>query len=232
MNDINVLNQIGISYIVKKGNYKRITIGYYHKNYLTIKVPINLPSNKLEQFINDNVNWIKNKQPKGYFIETKYCTGEKYLFLGKEYEMLMFTSKHPLVELLKNQLIIYTPSMESEIIKKSINKWRLKQAEFIFQEVLNKCFQEMSNYLSKYPILEIKRYKARWGCCYPQNNKIIINISVVNLPIELIEYVIYHELAHFIYLNHGKEFYSFLTKFVPNERLLKKQITMYNPLYE
>lgn len=232
MYNIDSLNQIGIPYIIKKGNYKRITIGYYHKNYLTIKTPINMPNNRLELFINDNINWIKNKQPKGYFVETKYHTGEKYLFLGNEYAIQIFSSKYPQVELVRNQLIIYTPSMDSEVIKKSINKWRLEQAELIFQEVLNKCFKEMSNYLTKYPILEIKKYKARWGCCYPKNNKIIINISVVNLPIELIEYVIYHELAHFIHLNHSKEFHNFLTKFVPNERLLKKQITIYNPLYE
>ena len=60
----------------------------------------------------------------------------------------------------------------------------------------------MSHYLNKYPLLEIKRYKSRWGCCYPKKNKIIINVSVVNLPLELIEYVIYHELTHFVFDNH------------------------------
>lgn len=232
MNNIKVLDSLGIPYIIKRGNYRRITIGYYHCNTLTIKLPINMPYDKLEKFIETNIEWIKNKRPIGYFAEHKYQTGEKYLFLGRDYEMLILTSKYPQIDIFKNQLVIYTDSFEKLKIKKLVCSWRLKQAELIFQEVLHKCFLEMNNFLEKYPILEIKKYKSRWGCCYPKKNKIIINVSVVNLPIYLIEYVIYHELAHFVHLNHSQDFHRFLEKFVPNERKLKKEITKYNPLYE
>ena len=60
----------------------------------------------------------------------------------------------------------------------------------------------------------------------------MINVSVVNLPIHLIEYVIYHELAHFVHLNHSVAYHNFLQKFVPNERQLKKELIKYNSLYE
>ena len=90
----------------------------------------------------------------------------------------------------------------------------------------------MNHYLTKYPILEIKKYKSRWGCCYPRKNKIIINVSVVNLPISLIEYVIFHELSHFVHLNHSKEFHEFLRKFVPNEKKIVLELKKYNPIYE
>ena len=155
-----------------------------------------------------------------------------YLFLGKEYEFSIFLSKYSQIELLNNKMIIYTNDLNSLKIRKIVSEWRLKQAEMIFQEVLNKCFKEMSHYLNKYPLLEIKRYKSRWGCCYPKKNKIILNVSVVNLPIDLIEYVVYHELAHFVYLNHSKEFHELLAKFVKNEKKIKKQMMQYNPIYE
>lgn len=232
MHKIDTLDQLGISYEIRKGNYKRIVIGYYHKRSLTIKMPINMPMLKLDKFINDNIDWIKNKQPQGYFNAVKYQNGEKYLFLGKEYHLEIFASKYPQIEIIKNRLVVYSPSLDEATIKKNINIWRLKQAELVFQEILNKCFKEMNHYLSKYPVLEIKKYKSRWGCCYPQRNKIIINISVVNLPIHLIEYVIYHELSHFIYLNHSKEFHNLLSKFVFDEKKIIKEISKYNPVYE
>ena len=232
MNNIVVLDNLGIPYTIKKGRYKRITIGYYHGSTLIIKTPINMPFSKLEKFIEGNINWIVSKQPKGYFEKVEYLTGNRYLFLGKEYELTIFKSKYPQIECLKDKLVIYAPDIENSKIKEMVAKWRYNQAELILQEVLNKCFKEMNNYLVKYPLLEIKSYKSRWGCCYPKKNKIIINVSVVNLPIELIEYVIYHELSHFIHLNHSKEFHEFLRKFVPNENKLRKEISKYNPIYE
>ena len=231
-NKLLILDNLSIPYNIKKGKYKRITIGYYHQNSLTIKLPINMPFEKLEKFIEDNISWIINKQPKGYFQKVVYETGEKYLFLGKEYEMRIFSSKHAQIDILQDKLVIYSNDLNSSKIKKMVTDWRLKQAELIFQEILNKCFNEMCNYLEKFPILEIKKYKSRWGCCYPKMNKIIIDISVVNLPIELIEYVIFHELSHFVHLNHSKDFHNHLQKFVPNEKSLKKEITKYNPIYE
>ena len=173
MNKIEILEKVGIPYILKKGKYKRIIIGYYHQNILTIKLPINMPFSTLEKFIEKNINWIIDKQPTN---NIKYEAGGKYLFLGREYEITIFPSKYPQIEILKNQMIIYTNNLESSNIKKMISDWRMKNAELVFQEVLNKCFREMNHYLTKYPILEIKKYKSRWGCCYPRKNKIINRI--------------------------------------------------------
>ena len=232
MNNLKILEENNIPYIIKKGNYKRITIGYYHKGYLTIKCPVNMPLLKLETFINSNIKWIINHKPDDFFKEHQYMDDEDYLFLGKSYKMKIFENKHSSVDIINDNMIIYTAKKDSLTIKKIINSWRMNQAALVFQEVLNKCFREMSNYLNEYPIIEIKRYKSRWGCCFPKYNKIVINVSVVNLPIHLIEYVIYHELAHFVYLNHSVDYHHFLQKFVPNERQLKKELIKYNSLYE
>ncbi len=230
MEQIKLLEELEIAYIIKRGKYKRITIGYYHQQVLTIKCPKTLDINKLTFFIEKNIEWIKKHRPLKEYTEVFYTNNSWYLFLGKKYQIKLFSSKHPSVNIIGDKLVVYSQS--DVLVKELIEKWRYEQAEFIFQEVLNKCFSEMSKYLEKYPHLEIKKYKSRWGCCYPNKNKIIINISVVNLPIELIEYVIFHELSHFIHMNHSSDFYSFLIKFVPNEKKLRKEIRKYNSFYE
>lgn len=232
MNNLKILEDHKIPYLIKKGKYKRITIGFYHKDTLTIKCPINMPLTKLETFINSNIKWIINHKPTDFFKEHEYIDGEEYLFLGKQYKFKIFENKHASVDIMNDNMIIYTPNKDALAVKKLVNLWRHQQASLVFQEVLIKCFREMSNYLEEFPKLEIKKYKSRWGCCFPKRNKIVINVSVVNLPIHLIEYVIYHELAHFIHLNHSVEYHRFLQKFVPNEKQLKKELVKYNSLYE
>lgn len=69
MDNLKILEENNIPYTIKKGNYKRITVGYYHKETLTIKCPINMPLSKLETFINSNIKWIINHKPADLFIE-------------------------------------------------------------------------------------------------------------------------------------------------------------------
>ena len=232
MNKILILEKNNIPYNIIKGNYKRITIGFYHKETLTIKCPINMPLEKLNMFIETNIKWIINHKPTYIYQEHNYLDGENYLFLGKNYKLQVIENKYSSVNIINSSIVVHTSKKEPSKIKKIINSWKIEQAELVFSEVLNKCFKEMSYYLKEFPRLEIKKYKSRWGCCFPKYNKIVINVSVIHLPVYLIEYIIYHELAHFVHLNHSLEYHHFLQKFVPNERSLKIELKNYNSMYE
>ena len=64
--------------------------------------------------------------------------------------------------------------------------------------------------------------KSRWGSCIPSNNKVIFNLKLIKTPICCIEYVVLHELSHFKYQDHSKNFYNFVTIFMPDWKARKK----------
>ncbi len=74
----------------------------------------------------------------------------------------------------------------------------------------------------------IKQLRGRWGSC-DQNKAITLNSFLMQLPVELIDYVIYHELAHTRAMNHGADFWKELEAHLPNARQLRKQIRQYQP---
>jgi len=57
--------------------------------------------------------------------------------------------------------------------------------------------------------------KSRWGSC-SYKNSITFNYYLVKLPIELIEYVVVHELAHIKHKNHQKEFWNLVEVYMPD----------------
>ena len=109
-------------------------------------------------------------------------------------------------------------------IRKQIINYRKEKATEIFEEILYQSFLKMKDNLKEYPKLILKESLTKWGCCYFKENKIMLNIALTQVPIYLIEYVIFHELTHFVYPNHSKEFHTFLQKFIPNERIYSKEI--------
>jgi len=77
-----------------------------------------------------------------------------------------------------------------------------------------------------YNRLFIRDQKTRWGSCSAQKN-INLNMKLLRLPDELIDFIILHELIHTRVMNHGKSFWAELLKVSPDARQLSKRMKEY-----
>lgn len=82
-----------------------------------------------------------------------------------------------------------------------------------------------------YGNLKIRRLTSRWGSC-SSKQEITLSYFLIQLPWDLIDYVILHELAHTIFHNHSREFWDFMEERVPNLRGVKAQIKLHRPRIE
>ena len=78
----------------------------------------------------------------------------------------------------------------------------------------------------EYNRVALRNQKTRWGSCSSKNN-INLNINLVTLPQDLMDYVILHELTHTVVKNHSKDFWACLGKHVPNPKLHNKELRNY-----
>jgi predicted metal-dependent hydrolase len=73
----------------------------------------------------------------------------------------------------------------------------------------------------------VKNQKTRWGSCSEKKN-INLNINLLRLPEELMDYAIMHELVHTKVLNHSSQFWDLLESFVKNARALDRELQQYS----
>lgn len=230
MNELEVLKKNSIKHQIVRAKTKKLVIKYNRDGILIIRCPFKITQMELEDFVSRHLDWIiehyESSQPK----TRKYDDSETYLFLGKEYQLQIAYSRHESVIINEDKIFVY--GLNQARIPTVIKKWKYEQAEMVFSELLYNCFEQMRNDLAFFPKLSIKKYLSRWGCCYPKRKEIILNVALIHVPVPLIEYVIYHELSHFKYLNHQPAFHCYLQKYCPNERKLRNTLKEYRTDYE
>jgi predicted metal-dependent hydrolase len=79
-----------------------------------------------------------------------------------------------------------------------------------------------------YRSVNIKQLKSRWGSCNERTD-IMLNCFLMQLPWELIDYVLLHELVHTRIMAHGPRFWTELAKYVDNLPAKRKQIKSHKP---
>ncbi len=117
-----------------------------------------------------------------------------------------------------------------EKLELAVRRWQKNQAEQVFAHALARMLPKIQPYYPAAPRVILWRMKARWGSCAVKNNTITLNLALVGAPDVCIDYVVLHELCHFVHPNHGSGFYALLEKLMPEYRECKKKLAAYAPL--
>lgn len=137
-----------------------------------------------------------------------------FKYLGKKYDVIICNIVNK-VEFDENK--IYTPS------EKELDKYIKKNTLELFKERLDYNYNLFLENIH-YPKLKIRTMKTRWGVCNKRDNSVTLNSKLIEYNIEALDYVIIHELSHFVHFNHSKEFWMLVSKYNPNYKQIKKYL--------
>ena len=206
-----VVDNITYDVVIEKKGNKNTYIRIKDDNVIYVTTNYLMPKFKIKKLLDDNKDVIIKMIEKNNKRQEK---NEHFYYLGKKYDLVKIPTFKS-VEVDNNK--IYYPN------EKTLNNWYKKEMVNLFSERLNVNYNNFQENIP-FPKLKIRTMKTRWGVCNRRDNSVTLNSELMKYEIDKLDYVIIHELSHFVHFNHSKEFWNVVSKYCPNYKNLRKEL--------
>jgi predicted metal-dependent hydrolase len=221
------LDLIGPVSLHKRRNNRYIRLSVSHEGSVKLTMPMWAPYKLGEAFLQRKKTWLLNQLKQ---IEKADLKDGDRIGKAHQIQVLKTPAKHLSTRLTNNQIVVSLPkglSLSSAEVQKAIkaasHRALKKQAEQLLPIRLE-TLSKTSGF--KYRSLKIRHLKSRWGSC-SSNKDIVLSYYLMQLPWELIDYVILHELTHTKVMSHGQSFWTELEKHVAELKTKKQHLKKY-----
>ncbi|SDA20583.1 hypothetical protein SAMN05216315_11410 [Nitrosospira sp. Nsp18] len=225
------LNGKDVAYVLMR--CLRKTIGMkINSEGLTVRIPPREPLCWVESVLQKRADWIvkkldewKNKKSS----KPEWAEGAIFPLLGEPWQVTITTDG--IVQMVpamvnagveeENQLKLPLPSMlTANQIEKAVMDWYRHHAMTCFSERIVLYAHKLGVAL---PQLRLSRARTLWGSC---NSRGIVHLNwrLIQKSLDLVDYVVAHELSHLIEMNHSKAFWQTVGSVYPGYAAARKKL--------
>lgn len=209
-----------ITYKLVQSARKSIAL-HIREGRLEVRAPFGAPRKEIERFIASKRDWIVesldfSKQLAELQEGFSLNYGDNLRYLGKKYSI---TAR-------EGDLIGFDGSffMPPDLSPDGVMDACVGIYKMLAKRVLTKKVDEFAKIMNVEPTaVKITSAKKRWGSCSWRNG---LNFSwrLIMAHEELVDYVVVHELAHLIEMNHGKRFWRIVEEIVPDHKNVRRRL--------
>jgi predicted metal-dependent hydrolase len=193
---------------------------------VTVSAPLSMSDETIERFVRTKASWIKNQvakfdsQPRQ--SEREYVSGETLYVWGQQYILKVeYGNKNNLVLIGNRAVLTVRKESTAKQCENYVREWYRGLLKTKIEKVLPK-WEKITGL--KATSFQTKYMTSRWGTCNIKTGKIWLNLQLAKKTPECLDYVILHELAHFIEKNHNDRFIAVMDKYMPLWREMKSKL--------
>lgn len=201
---------------VIKSKRRSIALEVSHEGLIILRVPKFMPMVMVKMFLNQHKNWLNDKKAdldSRKASKKKFIEGEMFCFMGEEYPLSYVDGKN--LELDDTFKLGKEAKYEPKVM---FERWYKEEFRKLAEDRLA-YYAALGNY--KYKKLRVSGARGRWGS-RSTTGTISLVWRLIMFPLEIIDYVVLHELAHTVHMNHSQAFWSEVEQYMPDYKKRRK----------
>jgi predicted metal-dependent hydrolase len=209
--------------VVRK-DIKNLHLGVYPpKGRVRVAVPLRLDDETVRLAVISRLGWIRRKQEafkrQDRQSEREMVTGESHFYLGRRYRLDVIEYDGPAGVTLPNSTTMQLrvrPGASRKKREAVLHRWYRRRLREHIPKLIAEWEPKVGVTVAEWGI---KRMKTRWGTCNAAAQRIWLNLELAKKPARCLEYILVHEMVHFLEKHHNDRFLGYMDRFMPQWRL-------------
>ena len=220
--------EIGEVQLIKHPRAKSLRISIGSNAVVKVSIPSWMPYKAGIVFVNAKKDWILEHRPTVNVLVSKMAIGKTHhLYFQADPDRTDVTSRKK-----GSELWVTYPSgqhVADDAVRQAAKKIAIRALRQEAENLLPFRIKTLATeHDFTYKSVSVRQLKARWGSCNSKQ-EITLNLFLMQLPWNLIDYVLLHELTHTKALHHGAEFWRIFNEALPGAKQLRKSLHTYKP---
>lgn len=197
-----------------------------------MNVPNGTPDSEIEGILRLKLPWIRSSVSRAVEMNGRLASyadrsfaPESMHLLGKPVQVKVIESQMPGCSLEGDVLVVCVKgASDGHTAAKLIDGWCKEQALELAEGYLERYWPYFGSRGYQRPTLRVRAMKTRWGSYSRRTNSISLNASLVKAQPGLMEYIVAHELAHLVHMDHSGGFRGTLAGLMPDWRVRRREL--------
>ena len=217
----------GIRVQIERKDIKNLHLGVYPPNgRVRVAAPLVVSDDAVRLAVVGKIGWIKRQQTQ--FAEQPrqsardMVNGESHYVLGRRYRLRVHEQPGKQYVALRGIAcldLFVNPGRTTLQREAVLLRWYRQQLNDLIPPLVAQWEQTLGVQASAWGI---KRMKTKWGSCNPVKQRIWLNLELAKKPVQCLEYIVAHELAHLLENNHSERFKALLDQHFPTWQQWRK----------
>lgn len=191
----------------------------------TVAVSANrwVPQTQVEAILTQRADFILNALKKYAALEQvspkqpRYHSGDTLWLLGKPYTLAVEEGLRNQVQMETERILLTVKDREDDALRaKTMETFYRDQCLEVTTRLIGQIQPVLQPLGVPLPEVRVRSMTSRWGSCKPTAGRVTFARQLIEAPLPCVEYVVWHELVHFIHPNHSADFYRVLAAFLPH----------------
>lgn len=154
-----------------------------------------------------------------------WADGAPVPYRGKSLRLVLSAGRRSAAELADGELRLTLPRPEDpESVRRAVEKWTRGESERLCRACCDRLCPLLRRYGVPDPEIRVRTMRSLWGNCRPERGIVTFNARLAAVPDACLEYVVAHELCHFLHADHSPAFYAALARLVPDWKARRTEL--------
>ena len=219
----------GVTVEIVRKDIRNLHVGVYPPSgRVRVAAPLRLDDDAVRLAVISRLGWIRRQQSafehQSRQSQREMVTGESHHFQGRRYLLDVTEQDGPASMRLANNTTMelrVRPGADRDVRAGAVEKWYRSQLKVQLPLLVAKWEEHVGVTVAD---VRIRRMKTRWGSCSVEARRIWLNLELAKKPSSCLEYVLVHEIVHFLERHHTERFRELMDGLMPSWRLARDEL--------